>query len=74
MKKNIANSVKDNPQKFWNYAKSKSKTKSTIPDLYKDETKEQVTESDKEKADVLEDFFLSVFTKDPGSEMPEIEP
>ena len=72
--KNIAQSVKDNPKKFWNYAQSKSKTKSTIPDLYKDETKENVTESDKEKADVLADFFTSVFTKDPGNEMPDIEP
>ena len=54
---NIARSVKVNPKKFWNYVQSKSKTKSTIPDLYKDETKEQVTESDKEKANVLADFF-----------------
>ena len=33
-----------------------------------------MTESDKEKADVLADFFTSVFTKDPGNEMPDIEP
>ena len=72
--KNIASSVKVNPKKFWNYVQSKSKTKSTIPDLYKDETKEQVTESDKEKANVLADLFTSVFTKDPGSKMPDIEP
>ena len=55
--KNIAYCVKDNPKKFWSYAQSKSKTKSSIPDLYKDDNKKVVTESDKEKADVLADFF-----------------
>ena len=49
----------------------KSKTKSSITDLYKDDDK-NITESDKEKADVLADFFTSVFTKDMDSEMPEI--
>ena len=33
-----------------------------------------MTESDKEKANVLADFFTSIFTKDPGSKMPDIEP
>ena len=55
--KNIASSVKVNPKMFWNYVQSKSKTKSTIPDLYKEKTKKQVTESDKEKANVLADFL-----------------
>ena len=72
--KNIADCVKDNPKKFWSYAQSKSKTKSSIPDLYKDDNKKDVTESDKEKADVLADFFTSVFTKDTDSEMPDIVP
>ena len=68
------NCVKDNPKKFWSYAQSKSKTKSSIPDLYKDDNKKDVTESDKEKADVLADFFTSVFTKDTDNEMPDIVP
>lgn len=66
--KNIARHVKDNPKKFWNFAQSKLKTKSCIPDLYKTESKEEVTESDKEKAD----FFTFVFTKETDSEMSEI--
>ena len=51
------------------------KTKSSIPNLYKDDKKEEVTESDKEKADVLADFlFTSVFTKDSDGDMPDIVP
>ena len=50
--KNIADCVKDNLKKFWTCAQSKSKTKSSIPDLYKDDNKKDVTESDKEKAGV----------------------
>ena len=42
--------------------------------MYKDDNKKDVTESDKEKADVLADFFTSVFTKDKDSKMPDIVP
>ena len=72
-KKNIADGVKDNPKKFWSYVQSKSKTKSSITDLYKSDNK-NVTESDKEKPDVLAVFFTSVFTKDMDSEVPDTVP
>ena len=50
--KDIAMSAKENPQKFWSYVKSKSKTKSSIADLYTDESKTTLTDSDEAKANV----------------------
>ena len=70
--KNIANCVKDNPEKFWSYAKSKSEIKCSIPNSYKMDSKNDITETDSEKADVLADFFTSVFTKETDTNMPEI--
>ena len=70
----IAYAAKDNPKRFWAYVKSRTKTKSSISDLYKDETKTELTVSDGEKADVLGKFFSSVFTVEPDDELPDIQP
>lgn len=53
--------------------KSKNKTKSSTPDLYKDESKTLMTESNEEKANVLAEFFPSVFTRESDSNLPDIE-
>ena len=66
--------MKDNPKTFWNYAQSKSKTKSSIPDLYKDDKKEEVTGQIKKRLMYRRTFFTSVFTKDSGGDMPDIVP
>ena len=71
--KQIALDVKLNPKKFWKYAQSKTKTKSSIPDLFKAIIQSESTSTDKEKANVLADFFTSVFTIENNTEMPEIE-
>jgi hypothetical protein len=71
--KQIAQEVKTNHMKFWKYARSKTKTKSSIPDLFKDNNKTDSTNSDKEKANVLADVFTSVFTIEGDGEMPDIE-
>ena len=67
---------KKNPKKFWQYANSKRKTKSGISELkYKKENgEENKTSTDKEKAEVLANFFSSVFTNEPDGEIPNIEP
>jgi hypothetical protein len=54
---NIAENVKHNPKKFYSYIQSKTKTRTSIPDLYIDSDKKAVTSSDSEKANVLADFF-----------------
>jgi hypothetical protein len=77
MEKEIAkNAKKKNPKKFWQYANSKRKTKSGISELkYKKENgEENKTSTDKEKAEVLANFFSSVFTNEPDGEIPNIEP
>ena len=43
---------------------------SSISDLYTDESKETMTNSDKQKANVLAEFFSSVFTVDNDIEHP----
>ena len=70
--KDIAMSAKENPKKFWSYVKSKSKTKTSIADLYTDESKTTLTDSDEAKANVLGNFFSSVFTIEPEDLLPEL--
>jgi len=73
--KHIAASAKTNPKKFWSYVNSKTTVKSEIPNLVRgtlpDGTKD-FTSSSHEKAEVLSNFFSSVFTTEPpGNPSPE---
>ena len=72
LEKKIAKESKTNPKKFWNYVSRKSKVKQGIPDLvYEDEdSNEKTTTSDKEKAEVLSNFFSSVFTHEDLQDIP----
>ncbi len=65
--KNIAAQVKHNPKMFWSYAQSKMKTKPGIPDL---EYQGKVATTDLEKAEVLAEFYSSVFTQEPDTDLP----
>ncbi len=65
--KGIASQVRKNPKKFWSYAQSKMKTKPGIPDL---EAHGKVVSSDKDKAEVLAEFYSSVFTTEPSTPLP----
>ena len=69
---NIAENAKHNPKKFWSYVQSKTKTRTSIPDLHIDSDKKAVTSSDSEKANVLADFFSSAFTEEDDLVMPEL--
>jgi len=73
--KNISMNIKQNPKAFWNYIKSKTKTKSSITGLHCDPTDEtsRITDNDSYKADILNKYFASVFTKEPQGEVPSFE-
>ena len=61
--RNIAESAKSNCKNFWKYVNSKRKVKSGISELHTEVDGKKVTgTSDSEKADILADFFSSVFT------------
>jgi len=69
----IAKNIRTNPKKFWAYAQSKSKSKVGVSDLYNDETNSTLTNTDTDKAEVLSDFFASVFTKEDTEDMPTMD-
>ena len=71
----LAKNAKENPKAIWRYINSKSKTKENIGNLLKDPTRRnsEVAESDKEKAEVLAEYFSSVFTKEPEGPIPTLE-
>ena len=68
--KNIANECKENPKKFWKYVNDKCKSNVGISSL-KDKNGNLLT-SDKERAEILNDFFTSVFLKEDTSNLPNI--
>ena len=71
LEKKLAKEAKTNPNGVWKYTKSKTSCRSGIPDLDKgDGTK---TKSDSEKAEVLNDFFKSVFTTEDSSSFPKLD-
>ena len=76
--RSISRTAKENPKKFWEFVKSKTKVKDSIPDLEipgtdGPNTNPEMTSTDKEKADVLSKFFSSVFIKDESEPVPNFE-
>ena len=68
--KGVADLVKENPKAFWAYVNSKTKMRSGISDL-KDENGTMCS-SDADKANILNNFFASVFTKEGDSAIKDI--
>ena len=63
--------AKEKPKAFWSHARRKLKTKHGIAPLLADVTKkDSLKYDDKEKADILQRQFSSVFTKEPAGEVP----
>ena len=68
--KNIAKDCKENPSKFWKYVNSKCKSNIGISSL-KDKKGNLIT-SDKGRAELLNEFFTSVFLKEDLSNLPKV--
>jgi hypothetical protein len=66
--RNLAEEVKNNPKAFWKYVRSKTKVKTGIKDLKKDDG--SYAHSDGEKAELLNAFFASVYTDEDTSHIP----
>ncbi len=66
----IAKEAKYNPQKFWSFVNNKLYTKPSIPNLYNSSNETTLTEDDEEKANVLSDFFSTVFTDEDTTNIP----
>jgi hypothetical protein len=72
----IASQVKDNPKSFWRYANSRLKTRVGVSDLCDPSKPRQggkptMATTDPEKAEVLAEFFSSVFVQEPEGEVPQ---
>ena len=68
MEATVAEQSKNNPKSFWSYVKSKTSTRTGIPDLKKEDG--EMATSDKDKAETLNNFFQSVFTEEPPGDLP----
>ncbi|KAK7108399.1 hypothetical protein V1264_016145 [Littorina saxatilis] len=69
LEQTVAKQAKRNPKAFWSYVKNKTKTKTGIADLKKEDGTK--TTSDQEKAEVLNAFFKSVFTAEADGDLPD---
>ncbi len=63
-----------NPKAISSYSNSKLKTRQGIGELYRDPNDENsgVTDKDQQKAEILSRFYNSVFTREPGGQVPEL--
>ena len=67
----IANKAKSNPKAFYKYVRSKVKTRSAVADLERPD--ETMTETDVDKAEILNSYFMSVFTQESLENTPTFE-
>ena len=67
--KHIAKLAKTNPKAFFQYVSSKTTVREPIANLV--DAEGNLTTSEQEKAEVLKDFFSSVFTREPGDFVPD---
>ena len=74
--KGISKNIKSNPKAFWKYIKSKTSMKCNITNLHKDplDEKSPLTDNNQEKANIMNEYFSTVFTKEPNGHIPTLEP
>ena len=67
----LINQIKDDPKRFWNYTRHFSRSSSTVDML---EHQDKKVSEYAEKATILNDYFISVLTKEPDilSSLPDV--
>ena len=71
----IASDAKSNPKAFWAYSRAHLKTKSGVAPLLGDPSDlSSIKHNDTDKAEVLQHQFCRVFTREPESDIPILEP
>ena len=68
--RHIAGKIKDGVKPFWRYVNSRIRSKTGIEDLKRADG--SLTQTDQEKADLLSDFFSSVFQTEDCSSLPSL--
>ena len=72
--RNISVNAKKNPKAVWGYIRQKMKTKTGVAPLLADNKDKESTKFDnKEKSDILQKQFASVFTRDPEGDIPTMK-
>ena len=71
--KNIADNSKLNPKAFWKHVRRKLKSKTGVAPLLQNALdKSSIKHSDQEKANILQQQFTSVYTKEPAGKTPTL--
>jgi hypothetical protein len=70
--KTVAKEGKKNPKKFWKYMKEQLHMNTGVNSLKRPDG--SLASNDKEKAETLNDFFTSVFTKERTDNLPDLGP
>ena len=70
--RNISQQIRTNNKLFWRYVNSQRQSKASIPDLQRPDGTMATTDSD--KAEILNNQFVSVFTNENISNIPEFDP
>ena len=70
--RNISKQIRNNNKLFWRYVNSQRQSKASIPDLQRPDGSFATT--DTEKANILNNQFLSVFTREDTTNIPEFDP
>ena len=67
----ISNACKKNPKQFWKFVQDKTKVFKGIATLKKSDG--SIADTDREKTDLLNSFFTSVFTKENLEDLPSVD-
>ena len=72
--KDVATKASISPKSFWSHVRSKLKSKESVaPHFERPDNKLSIKHSDKERANILQKQFSSVFTIEPEGQLPRFD-